>query len=360
MEIKPKAYGKGKQFAIEFFTGLFFLIAISMLIYYTALLKGKELFAPKPNVIKARFERVGTLGVNDKVCVIGMQMGKVKSLALADNYKEVVVVMNLSKDVPLYKDYSIAIRHSSIFGGSYINIIPGGKESMELVDKKQILNGEPPVDILNEASDLMASLKEDEQKLREVLIDGKLLENIGDAANGFKDGAKEFSEIMKGLKKGDGTLAKLINDPSMYNDAKKMFESVNNASEKINKALDDINNSKGTLGKLISDKTAYEDMLKTLKDLREITSSISSGNGTLGKFVNDKGKLYDAMYESLEATKQLANQLKNGKGTLGHLMHDDKLYVDLVETVRQIRAAVEDYREQAPIATFGSMALGAL
>lgn len=141
---------------------------------------------------------------------------------------------------------------------------------------------------------------------------------------------------------------------------KNAFETVAKASKNINILMDDIHSGKGTLGKIVANDEMYTVLLDSIKDFKEVSGKLASSDGTIGKLLNDNGKLYDSLNSSLGAAQDIAVQLKEGKGTLGLLLKDPSLYADVKETVRQIRAAVEDYREQAPIATFGSMVLGAL
>ncbi|OGV48677.1 MAG: hypothetical protein A2X49_01435 [Lentisphaerae bacterium GWF2_52_8] len=360
MELMPKALGGGRQLAVEFFTGLFFIFAVLLLLYFTVLVQGKDLIWGRgKHVISASFPHVGTLGENSKVYVIGMEAGKVTKLSLDKDCTEVLVEMIVDKNVPVFKDYKLLIKNASVFGGAYVYLEPG-KDTANRLPETEVLHGSPPIDLLNEASALIESLKKDEAKLRETLIDGKLLDNMGSAAKSFQEGAEGFNDVLSKLQKGDGSLAKLLNDPAAYDDMKKMFTEVSKASESLNGVMADIQSGKGTIGKLVSDDQVYNDFSKAISDLKQVSEKLAAGDGTIGKLTNDKGVLYDDMRESLKVARDISEQLKDGKGSFGMMFKDDSLYVELKEAVRQFRAAIEDYREQAPIATFGSMVLGAL
>jgi phospholipid/cholesterol/gamma-HCH transport system substrate-binding protein len=264
----------------------------------------------------------------------------------------------LTKAVPVYRDYDISIRNSSVFGGEFVYINPGSVKS-DVLPQELILSGHPPVDLIYEASDLIRLLKKDAEELRKVVEEERLFENVSRAAKGFNEGARKFDEFIEELKGSKGTLGKLMNDPGAYDEAMEMFRSVKTSSEKLNSTLDEIRSEKGTFGKLLARDEAYNKLLKALDDFSVISSRIASSKGSFGKLLNDNGKLYDALFESITISKDLVAQLKQGDGTLGKLMTDKQLYDEMLETARQIKAVVESYREQAPMATFGSMALGA-
>lgn len=357
--MEPKHNKQSRQLMFEFFIGCFFLLACLILFYFTVVVKGKDLFFNgKEYILKVRFPSVGTLTVNDKVCVIGMNMGKVKSLVPSENFDSVVAELSLTKRVSVYRDYSISIRNSSVFGGEFVYINPGTAKA-DILPQELVFTGKPPVDLIYEASDLIRLLKKDAEELRKVVEEERLFENVSKAAKGFNEGAKKFDEFLDKLKSSKGSLGKLINDPGAYDQAKEMFENVISSSRKLNDTLDEIKSGKGTFSKLLTNDEAYKKLMKSLEDWSIITSRIASSKGSFGKLLNDNGKLYDALFESITISKDLVAQLKQGDGTLGKLMTDKQLYDEMLETAKQIRAIVESYKEQAPMATFGSMALGA-
>ncbi len=356
---KPNGILSSKLVSAEFLTGLLFVGALIILFYFTALVRGKDLFlSGREFVITVKFPGAGTLSENDKVRVIGVEMGRVKKMTLSGENNEVYVELLLKREIQIYKDYHITIQNSSVFGGGYVNIFPGASKA-GIVPKDEILIGRPPIDIMYEASGLIAALRDDEKLLHSAL-EGKFFDNISEAAKSLGENSKEFNAVWADIRSGKGTLGKLFSDSAVYDEAKKSFENVGEASAKITSLLSDLQAGKGSLGKIISDDKAYNTLIDSMEKMREVVAKISSGEGTLGKFVNDKGELYNSISGSMKTAEEIALELKGGKGTLGMMIKDDSLYLELKETVRQFRAAIEDYREMSPIATFGSMLLGAL
>lgn len=113
-------------------------------------------------------------------------------------------------------------------------------------------------------------------------------------------------------------------------------------------------------------------------DLKDITGKINSGQGTLGKLVNDD-TLYndtrDVVNELKKAIKdrgliknievsmanlnEISDKINNGEGTLGLLVNDESLYLEVKQMIGDIRATVDEIRETSPIVTFSSIFFGA-
>ena len=69
---------------------------------------------------------------------------------------------------------------------------------------------------------------------------------------------------------------------------------------------------------------------------------------------------FEDMDKAVRSIARLTGALEKGEGTAGKFMKDEALYNELLGTVKEVRAALEDFREMAPTATFSSILLGAL
>ena len=121
-----------------------------------------------------------------------------------------------------------------------------------------------------------------------------------------------------------------------------------------------IDTGEGTLGKLINDEEIYFQANKTLKTLNYLTEKVATGEGSLGKLVNDD-KLYNSINELSENLNSVVAKVNSGEGTLGKLVNDDRLYYDALNSVRKLKNAVETQEDLAPLTTitaaFGVMTL---
>ncbi len=352
-EQKSEISGKVKLLTLEMCVGLFFFTALLILIYYTALVRGDNLFSSKiEHKVKIRFSDISSLAVNDKVFLRGMPIGKVKTFNIEDNNEKVIVTLALDRIISFHDGYLVAVRSSSLLGGKYIYINPGNIAG-EAVAPGTILTGKDSIDILNQMSSLIASLREDEKIFREKVLEGDVLDGINEAAGVLK-------EMAESIKSGKGVLGKLMKDETLYDDTLKALAKIDKAADNISAVFADIKDGKGAIGKMMQDEAVYKDLKSAISDIKKVTADIAGNKGSLGKIMNDDGKLYDNLLSTVESTKIISQQLAEGKGSFGKLIFEDELYRETKETILQLKGAVEDFREQAPIATFGSMAFGAL
>jgi len=93
-------------------------------------------------------------------------------------------------------------------------------------------------------------------------------------------------------------------------------------------------------------------------DLKDITGKINSGQGTIGKLVNED-TLYNDARSSLANLKEITDKINHGEGTLGPLVNDESLYLEVKQMIGDIRATVDEIRETSPIVTFSSIFFGA-
>lgn len=120
-----------------------------------------------------------------------------------------------------------------------------------------------------------------------------------------------------------------------------------------------LSGGKGTLGKLFSaDDKLYKDTEAAVTALRGIAEDVKSGKGFVGKLVTDE-KLFKEVEDTVAAIRKIAEDVQEGKGLVGKMLKDDSLYGKVSETIDDIQATVDDLRETSPVSTFTSVFFGA-
>ena len=339
-------------FSMEYATGLLCIGALLIVLYFTALVSGRDiLFRHKEYFYRAEFPNAGALAINDKVKILGVETGYVSHLGLAPDNSAVQVKISLRSEVKLPVDTEFTIQNSSVFGGAYINIKPGS--SKKLATPETVFKGYPPVDIIAEASQLIAALKADEVKFRENFLNDEFIGQVKEAVKSIQLNTVFLNDICRDIRTGKGTIGKLFNDPMFYDSAQSSFA-------RLALLLENLEKGKGTLGKLVQNDEVYHSLDATLKELRDVTRQIASGKSSLGKMAMDSGEIYTELRTAIDRANNILGSVESGKGSAGKILTSDEFYNELRDTVRQLRAAIEDFREMAPVATFGSIAFGAL
>ena len=232
----------------------------------------------------------------------------------------------------------------------------------------------------------------DIRKLTREVTDGKgtLHSLIYDDSlyNETKTAFKTFADAADSVKTaGDSVTAAAKNIEGVLAEGKTMFKDIKGVAETLDKAgvgvsqasksldtvaanlngaITEAREGKGTVGKLLTDDALYNNLNAAADDLRSAAAKVASTDSSLGKVMNDDGALYDTMKDAFSSfndtmtvAKEVAEKVKAGQGTVGLLLTDDALYNDLRNMVGSVRGAVNDFREQAPIVTFGSLLFGA-
>ena len=132
-----------RRFDIEFTVGLFIIAGIICLGYLSIKLGGMEILGNKGYDIYALFSNSGGLKTGAPVVIAGVDVGKVKRIALEDY--EARVDMNLAEGVRIQEDAIASIKTKGLIGEKYIAITPGGSEEL-IAPGSRMRETQPPVD----------------------------------------------------------------------------------------------------------------------------------------------------------------------------------------------------------------------
>jgi phospholipid/cholesterol/gamma-HCH transport system substrate-binding protein len=156
----------------------------------------------------------------------------------------------------------------------------------------------------------------------------------------------------------------LINDDKLYTDARdvvaeiktsvkerQLLKNIETAAANLSAISEKINQGQGTIGKLVNDDALYADARQVVGDARRIVGDIRAA-------VQERGML-DNLEGALANLNAVSEKINAGSGTLGKLVNDPDLYEQAKKTMIEVRAAVDDLRETAPIVTFASVYFGA-
>jgi phospholipid/cholesterol/gamma-HCH transport system substrate-binding protein len=80
------------------------------------------------------------------------------------------------------------------------------------------------------------------------------------------------------------------------------------------------------------------DSKKILADIRDIASKINSGQGSLGKLVNDPA-LYRDVADTMAQVRKFVGDLEKGKGLVGTLLNDQAFKDQAVKTLAELHAS---------------------
>jgi phospholipid/cholesterol/gamma-HCH transport system substrate-binding protein len=332
-----KRNSRARSLMTEMIVGGFMVLVFVGLVYFTIILS-REAWFQKKYRLEVVFQNVMGLRAEDSVVVRGMPVGKVESLALtADG---VLVTARLDKPVRPRRDYKITVVATSILGGRYLEVDEGSAGEPEMPEGT-VCKGIEPRDLMADAAEVAAAV-------RRAFVDGGVLDNLTETV-------QRLREVADSVSAGRGMLGKMLSDDeTLYKDVSSTFASLKAVSARIEKG-------EGTLGRLLSsDDRLYQDLSATAASLKAVAARLEEGQGTLGRLLSSDDALYRDLTATAVSMKNIAGKIERGEGVMGRLLTDDELYDDLKATVREIRSAVDDFRENTPVVTFTSILFGAL
>jgi len=117
-----------KKFDLELAVGVFMIIGIICLGYLSIKLGKMEVFGDEGYEIQAIFSNSGGLKSGSSVVIAGVEVGRVKRIAL-DDY-QAKVVLNLPLNVKIQEDAIASIKTKGLIGEKYVEITPGGADEL--------------------------------------------------------------------------------------------------------------------------------------------------------------------------------------------------------------------------------------
>ena len=326
-----------RELTTEVIVGAFLLMIMLGLGYFTIILSTTRMFSDKVEM-NVTFGNVMGLRDGDPVVARGMPVGKVKSLELVPECGGVYVTLNLDKTLDMHADYAITIAATSILGGRQLQIKEGSldKPSVDMT----VFDGDDPYDLMEDAAAIV-------NEVRSGLVEGQVLDNISAAS-------QDLSDIIARFSRGEGVIGKLLSaDSTLYDDISSTVASARGIAAGLAKG-------QGTLGMLLApDASLHKDLSATVASLRSLAERLERGEGTVGKLLSADETVYNDVAAMVASLRRVSDNLENGEGALPKLLNDPAVYEQVQATIDEVRGAIDDVRESAPISAFASIFFGA-
>jgi phospholipid/cholesterol/gamma-HCH transport system substrate-binding protein len=154
---------------------------------------------------------------------------------------------------------------------------------------------------------------------------------------------------------------------------------INENKVKLSRVLDNLETAsnkiasgEGTVGKFINDESAYErflDMVSEIKkaadnatamitEARNVVQKVEQGKGALGVLLTDEG-IGDKIRSTVNNIEEFSAKLNNDQSTLGRVISSDELYQRASSTINRVQDAVGGIENSGPLTAVG-VAAGAL
>ncbi|MBF0377916.1 MAG: outer membrane lipid asymmetry maintenance protein MlaD [Desulfamplus sp.] len=135
-----------KRGMVEFYVGIFMIIGIACSSYLIIELGGARVITTNDYRLYAYFSSVAGLKKGAGVEMAGVEIGNVVSITLDTERLLAKVELGIHENIKLAEDVMASVKTSGVIGDKYINLSPGGSETM-LESGETIFNTESAIDI---------------------------------------------------------------------------------------------------------------------------------------------------------------------------------------------------------------------
>ena len=292
--------------------GAITVISVALLILGFNFLKGKKLWS-KDTMITGKYGNVQGLQNSNPVIINGLQVGTVYKIRTEKDMREILVDMNITKDINIPKN-SIAIIKSNPLGTTSIEIKLG--DAVENLKNKDI--------VLTETS-------------------GGIFDDV------LKKVDPVLYEVRKAVSSVDTLLGNFnsILDPNAKGNIAEVLANLN----KVTAAMV---TSTASLNGLLNSQTGA--LAKSLNNVSSITGNFASNNDkinsvmtnldkTTSKFADlNVKKTLDTLDRAINDLKNMIGKFDNNNGTLGKLLNDPTLYKNLASSGNKLNLLLDDIR----------------
>lgn len=274
----------------EIKTAVLVIAAILLFIWGYSFLKGEDLLRSY-RTLYVQYETVEGLTSSASVTLKGLEIGRVTQITIDQNTGNLVVELQIKSDFPISKSSIAAIYEPGFIAGKQIAIEPNFSDK-SIVAEGDTLKGEIRKGLTDKVGEKLVPLQEKLDKIManaDVLITG--VNNVLNqkAQEDLRKSLAELSKTMEQFHKASLSMNIILDENKTQ--VKGVVSNFSKISNNFSKISDSLN--KADLGKTV------RNLNKTLAKVDGIMKGLESGNGTMGKLLND-----DALYNNLDKTSK--------------------------------------------------------
>lgn len=282
-------------------------VAIVLLVLGFNFLKGKTLFGKSHNLF-AKYTNVQGLQPSNPVVINGLQVGTVYSITTDKNMKEIVVNMNLTKEVNIPVN-SVAIIKPSLLGVTSVEITLGDAKSYIPMNDTVPTAASSGVftDVLNKVDPVLYQVTKAVTSIDSILMKVNSVLDPN-AKNNISAMLANLNVTTANLTVASASLTKLLDTQTgalsgTLNNLNSFTASLGKNSGKIDNVMTNLDKTATNLSNLDLQKT-LNSLDATIADLKGTIGKFDKKDGTLGLLLNDT-----KLYENLRATANKLNLL---------------------------------------------------
>ncbi len=283
----------------EIKTGLIVVMGIVCVIFGYSFLKSTSLFDDDVTLY-AVYKDVGGLQTGTAVSINGKNVGAVNSVDWKDGAGNILVTFTVSRELPFSKNSSVELYDTGIIGGKGLRVNPVFEGP--LVANRDTLS-----------TSVKASLSEvADQKLSPIL-------------EKFESALTDADSVMLNVNQ--------VLDVKAKRDLREAISGLNELISSLNGSATKLNRILGTNEKKLDNSLSNFEVMTG--NFAKLSDSLNSAG--LGKTMADLGT-------TMANLDKLMARVESGDGTLGKLVNDEELYTNLNNASRELDLLLQDFR----------------
>lgn len=312
----------------ETITGIFVLVGIAIIVVGGIWLSG-EGWRGDFTTLQARFGNVGQLQTGNAVRIRGVVVGRVDAVEFAE--QGVDVTLRIEADTPLPERPVVVLRPLSLFGEWGASIVPGGEVAGLPADTLSRPDGVLPgrtasdfAELSDYTADIASNLSDLTDRL-ELAFNEQTAENLAAAVQNFEDASSDLVVLLGRQRESFGGFA----------------DDMASAGQTLRGTAADLDS---TVSRLEA-ATAEGELEAIFDNARRSTRSLSTVAGRLEGTTEAMNRTLARTDSAVTLGRDVLARLDRGEGSLGQLATDPALYENLAATLTELRALLDDLKQ---------------
>lgn len=362
-----------QQSTLALKVGLVLITGLILLIGFSLRSGGKGWFY-KGYPLWAEFRTAKGIEPGSKVVLAGVPIGQVEALEALPREGKVRARLLIDAPHEIPSDSVGSIRLKTLLGNYQVYIEPGRaaaslaagaalrtEEVQDITESLQALG-----QVGKGSGDLIGSLQRNQERLfaqlDQILTENR--DNLRQTTAAFAQGAPKFQELMQTLSElshqlqdGKGALGRLATDERLAGQLQRIADNMERFSN-------DLNSGQGTLSRLAHDEMLGQRVEETIHNVNaasgRLRALVERNEAPLERAVQAAGTALPKIGEGMDEFARIGRKINSGEGTLGKLVNDPELYNTLRDAAAQVRRTFEEGEEQGVMRTFLAVFFGSV
>lgn len=335
--------------------GLFFLAAAAIITFLILRYNHIE-FGSDYYTIQTYFDNVSGIEKNSSVKLAGMKIGYVSSIHAAQDKKKIKVHLKIKSNFAICSDAEARLQMENVMGGKCVSI-SFGNSSIHLKNNDFIKSIEEP-----DVEKLVKSFAETANEAKILIKDfnvnqNKVLDKVYSILNENQVKIKSFISTIDEITLSSKPQIKDIVS-YIHSSMPELKQTISN----IEKITASIKSGEGTVGKLVNDSNLYNELVTTVGDIKtgvkRFDSIVARNENNIDSIIADVKSSVAPIRNSFENLSDITAKIKKGEGSVGKLINDTGLYESAKNSLEKLNENLETQREQAVMTSFTSTIFG--